>query len=326
MFSYKNALKFWDDFFFKPQPTESIAIFRIFWCLLIGSYFVLDLGNIETFYGTKAILSWTTVKLQFNYLHANLFQLFNAENSVVYFFMGIWGLSIFFSLIGFYTRTSLIVMLLCMTTFHQRNIWALSSSELLMRTITIFLICSPCGHSLSLDSLIGRRFPLFRRPKEWAPWALRLIQIQISVVYLWTVWQKLKGETWIDGTAVYYATRLDAMKNVSIPWLMDSMMFLKLATWGTLLVETALAIGLWCKEWRKPLLLAGVIFHLGIELMMSIPFFELEMIVLLFAFNCPHEVRGWIFVAKSKTKEVLENSPVYPDLKSKILWLMKESR
>jgi hypothetical protein len=325
MFSYKKLLNAWDTFFFKPQPTESIALFRIWWCLLIAAYFILDTGNIESFYGPKSILAWNTVKSQYNYFHASLFQIFNADVSVVYFFMAVWGISIFFALIGFYTRTSLIVMLICMTTFHQRNIWTLSSSELLMRTITIFLVCSPSGHSLSIDSLIGRKFKSFNLPKDWSPWALRLIQIQISVVYLWTVWHKLKGDTWLEGTAVYYATRLDSMKNVSIPWLMDSMLFLKMSTWGTLFVETALGIGLWFKEWRKPLILIGIVFHLGIELMMSIPFFELEMIILLFAFNCPQEVRIWIKSFKIKAVEILLNSPVYPDLKTKLIRIMKES-
>jgi hypothetical protein len=204
---------------------------------------------------------------------------------------GVYFLSLLFAIMGLYTRGSIIVVMICLTSFHQRNIWLLSSSELLVRLVTLLMIFSPCGHLFSIDTLISRKKNLEPNKKDWAPWVLRLIQIQLSVVYLWTVWHKLKGETWFEGTAVYYATRLESMKNFSIPLLLDWIPFIKLSTWLTLLVELALGTLIWFKEFRIPIIFLGIVFHLSIEYLMSIPFFEINMILILALFIPPEIVR-----------------------------------
>ena len=162
----------------------------------------------------------------------------------------------------------------------------------------ILLVCSPCGHSLSVDSYLGKTNPKFKKDRDWAPWALRLMQIQISVVYLCTVWQKLKGETWFDGTAVYYATRFESMKNLPVPYILDNLAILKMLTWGTLIIEVALGIFVWIKEFRIPIIILGILFHLGIEYTMCIPFFEWVMIISLLIYVTPLEARA--FFMKSK--------------------------
>lgn len=319
MFSYKNIFKVWDRFFFEEKPTEGLALFRIAWMSLIFFYFLLDLPNVVDFYGPHAIISLDTVREKFPFLHANLFHLFKPGYDVVYFIMTVYGISLLFSVCGLFTRGSLIIALFCMTSLHQRNIWLLSSSELLMRTITLLLIFSPCGHSLSLDSILGRYYPSFRRKGTWPVWSLRLIQIQISVIYLWTFWHKLKGETWIDGSAVYYATRLEYLTNSSLPWLLDSTFVLTLLTWGTLFVEFSLGTLVWIKEFRKPVIILGVFFHLGIEFVMSIPFFELYMITLLVNFFSPEELKAFVDKVKQTFVAGINESSMSVNLKERIL-------
>jgi hypothetical protein len=209
----------------------------------------------------------------------------------------VYGVSLLSALVGYRTKLSLTFMLVCMTTFHQRHIWFLSSSELLMRMTTFLLIFTPCHLSFSIDSYknsFSRNAPV---------WGQRLIQIQLSVVYLWTVWHKIKGDTWLDGSAVYYATRLDGLKNFPIPFLMDSFLFLKIATWGTLIFETALGALIWFKEFRRWLIGLGILFHLGIEYLMFIPFFEWLMIVLLLNFLTAQEIL--YIVGKIKSLRVM---------------------
>ena len=291
MLTIKNVVRHWDEFFFAQRPVEGIAFFRIFWMALIFCYFLFDLSNIDDFYGPHSILSLTTVKDRFSFIHANLFHLFTPGPRVTYAIIFVYGISLICSILGFQTRIALTLSLICMTSLHQRNIWLLSSSELLMRAITLLLIFSPCGEALSLDSLFKRSSGKFLGRRLKPVWVLRLIQVQVSVIYLWTFWHKLKGETWFDGSAVYYATRLEAMTNFTFPYLMDSLFILKMATWGTLVLEFSLGALIWVKEFRRPLILIGIFFHLGIEYFMSIPFFEWFMIALLFNFFTPEEFR-----------------------------------
>lgn len=318
MFSYKSFVNAWDNFFFAPKPVEGMAVFRIIWMTMLLLYFLFDLPNMTDFYGPHAIISLASTKTQFMFPHMNIFHMLGNSYDVLYIFMGIYGLAIVSALFGFYTKTSLLVVLVCLVSLHQRNIWLLSSSELLIRASTILLLCSPCGNALSLDSFFARKEgkPLVR---EWAPWAVRLIQIQLSVVYLWTVWHKLKGDTWFDGTALYYATRIEAMTNFPVPVLLDSMLFIKLSTWGTLAVEVALGVLVWFKEFRRPMIIIGLIFHLGIEYMMSIPFFEIVMMALLVNYYTPEEMRAFVLQMKESFSRQIRNSTLADNFKKKIL-------
>ena len=323
MLSVRSFIDSWNHFFFSPRPTEGMAVFRIIWCSILLAYFLLDLNNISDFYGPHAILSLKTIKGYFPALHANIFQFFGSSYEVVYGVLAIYGVALVMSILGLYTRASLIVVLIIMTSLHQRNIWLLSSSEVLMRVMTVLLVCSPCGHSLSIDSLLGRKFSEFRRDKEWAPWAWRLIQIQLSVVYVWTVWHKLKGDLWFDGTAVYYATRLENLKNFTLPYFLDALWFLKISTWGTLALELALGTLIWFKEFRRPLILGGILFHLGIEYMMSIPFFEIIMMALLLNFYTPEEYKDAVGSSRNKLISMLQSSKIRTAWKEKLLWAMQ---
>ena len=99
MRSIKDLLKSWDDFFFKPQPVESMAIFRILWCSLLFVAALFDLQNIQDFYGPHAILSLSTVKSQFQFLHLNIFHLFNGSYEFVYVLFGIYLLALASSMV-----------------------------------------------------------------------------------------------------------------------------------------------------------------------------------------------------------------------------------
>lgn len=312
-------MKALNKFFFEERPTEGIALFRIVWTALLFCYFLLDLSNIADFYGPHAIISHMTAEDGFPFLHISLFKLFKPTYEVAYGVMVVYGITLITSMIGLFTRGSLIIAFICMASLHQRNIWLLSSSEMLMRAIMILLICSPCGHSFSVDSLLGRYFENFRQKRTWPVWALRLIQIQISVVYLWTTWHKLKGDSWIDGTAVYYATRIEGLTNFPIPFLLDSPLFLKLATWGTLLIEFSLGSLIWVKKLRKPVIIIGVLFHLGIEYTMSIPFFELSMIVLLINFFTPEELKAFVLRIKEGFIAGIQDSTLATEIKEKLI-------
>lgn len=302
MISYKYILRYWDSFFFKSKPTEGIALFRIIWMSIIFMTFIFDISNMVDFYGPHALISIKTVKEQFMVPHMNIFHSIGVDYTTLKLFLLVYGLSIFAALIGFQTRKALILVTICMVSLHQRNIWLLSSAECLMRIVTILLVCSPCGQSLSFDAWWAKRKGL-PWTTQWSPWALRLIQIQVSVVYLWTAWHKLKGDTWLEGTAVYYATRIEMMINFPAPFLLDNILFLKLSTWGTLILEISLGTLIWIKELRKPLIIAGILFHLGIEYTMSLPFFEVIMVALLINYYSPEELKSFVDQIRDSAKQ-----------------------
>src|SRR5207245_9732155 len=84
------------------------------------------------------------------------------------------------------------------------------------------------------------------------PCAQRLIQIQVAVLSASTVGRKLLGPTWRDGTAVYSMSRLVEFERFPLPPLFDHLWAIRAATWGSLLVEAALATLVWVPRLRYP--------------------------------------------------------------------------
>src|SRR5439155_9574705 len=108
--------------------------------------------------------------------------------------------------VGLRTRVAGAVVFVAILSFERRDPFVFNAGDTLIRVMALYLLLAPSGASLSLDRLRRARDRFWEFPAR-APWALRLIQVQVSVIYLSTVWEKLQGETWRDGTAVSYALR-----------------------------------------------------------------------------------------------------------------------
>jgi hypothetical protein len=110
-------------------------------------------------------------------------------------------------------------------------------------------------------------------------WGLRLIQIQVAVMYAAAVWSKLQGAEWRDGTAASFAMRLPDLVRFPAPELVGrSLLAAEVATYGVLVVEAGLAIGIWHRRTRVPALLAGLVLHLSIDFTIRVGFFTLAVL------------------------------------------------
>jgi hypothetical protein len=271
----------WNNYFFIERDVDGISIFRILFGLLTLSTFFQDALYYKDFWGPNAIQSLETSMQNYRFPILNIFQYFNPlTDNIVLFFVLLLIASLVLFIAGYKTRIVSIVSFILLVSFNQRTINMLSSADLLIRIILLLMIFAPCGNKYSLDAYFARKKGKPLKDKA-SPWVHRLIQIQIAVVYVSTVIAKSHGETWLDGSAVYYASRLEDFVRFPVPLFLDWMWSIKLMTWGTLILEMALGTIIFIDEFRKPLIWIGIFFHLGIEYMMSIPTFEWLMIVCL---------------------------------------------
>src|SRR5918999_1006640 len=53
------------------------------------------------------------------------------------------------------------------------------------------------------------------------PWVLNsgdlLVQVQVTIIYIAAVWDKVRGTTWNDGTAVSYSLRIGDLERLPVP-------------------------------------------------------------------------------------------------------------
>jgi hypothetical protein len=119
-------------------------------------------------------------------------------------------------------------------------------------------------------------------------WALRLIQLQMSIIYLSAAWCKLLGETWRDGTALWIVSRSDDyFGRFWVPEVFFEPIFLQGLTLATLAIELLVPVTLWIPRLRVPSLIVATLFHLGIEYSMNLFLFQWIMLVGLLSFCSP---------------------------------------
>ena len=266
------------NYFFAEKPVEGIAFFRIMIGTIAFFVFLQDSIMMHDFWGPDAIQTPETSARNYSFPILNIFQYIKITNTILYTFVSIQLISLIFFTIGYKTKFFTIISIILMVSFNQRNINILSSSDLLLRILFMYMLFAPSANMFSVDSLIAKSkgSPLKR---DHTCWVHKLIQIQISVCYLSTVIMKLKGTTWLEGSAVYYATRLTDLTRFTLPLILDYKWTIMLITWSTIVIETSLGLLLLTKKMRKPLISLGILFHLGIEYLMSIPTFEWLMII-----------------------------------------------
>jgi hypothetical protein len=181
-------------------------------------------------------------------------------------------------LVGWHTRLASLVVAVLLIAVQRRDVYVLNSGDLLLRELALYLVVMPAGEVWSLDA---RR----RTARLRAPWGLRLLQLQVSALYLFSVTAKLHGTSWQNGTAVGKALQLDDLQRLVLPHaLAASVTVSALFTYGTLVVEALLVLGLWFPRTRWYAIAGGVAIHLGIEATLLIGWFSLTVISCYLAF------------------------------------------
>ena len=188
------------------------------------------------------------------------------------------GLAAVALIVGWRTRVASVVVAFLLVVLQRRDVYVLNSGDLLLRELALYVALMPAGETWSLDA---RR----RGTRLRAPWALRLLQLQVSLLYLFSVTAKLHGTSWQDGSAVGRALQLEDLQRFVVPQpLATSVTLSALLTYGTLVVEAFLVVGLWLPKTRAIAIAAGVGIHLGIEATLLIGWFSLTIISCYLAF------------------------------------------
>lgn len=287
-----RPLAAWNRFWFEPQPTSTLALVRIFFGLLM--------------------LLWTA------FLGPDLFRMFSRSGvapETPDFGPGTWGLlelapsdaalvTLWIAMliasaclmVGFRTRLAALVVFLGVLSFQRRDPWGFNSGDSLVRIVALYLVLAPAGVALSLDRLRRARDRFWEFPLR-APWALRLIQVQLSVLYFSTVWQKVRGANWNDGTAAAYSMRIEDLERFPVPGVIsDSLLISNVLTFSTLIVELSLGILIWNRALRPWVIAAGIGFHLSIDLTLRVGFFSWVIFACYVAF-VPHERATQVILA-----------------------------
>jgi hypothetical protein len=286
----------WRRFWFEPQASSTLALFRIAFGLLTIAWTLSLAPVLFTFYGPDGVAPGSSEKLSGDWgVLPN-----PASPAMLVLVFGVLLLGSIALTVGLYSRVAAIVVFVGVLSFEHANTLIGNSGDGLIRNLAFYLMLAPSGVALSLDR--------FRRAREdfWsfplvAPWALRLVQIQLSIGYLSAVWHKVQSDLWRRGTAVSYAMRLEDIHRFRIPgFITQSAMLTEALTFGTLALELSLAILVWNRAARPWVMTLGVLMHLTIDYSILIGFFSSAMFVTYLAFLRADTAARLILAARDK--------------------------
>ncbi len=311
--SVRAAVTAWDRFWFAPQSVSTLAVVRIAFALVVLAW-TASLGHdLFAFYSGNGLLpEQQDVQRVVGSGAWGPLGTFTSDTALVVTYVALFVAALLL-LLGLKTRIAAIVVFVGLMALTRRNIWVLDSGDPLLRSIAFFLALAPSGDALSLDRRLARRHGrvLEEFPRR-APWALRLLQIQLSVLYLAAVWAKVAGETWRDGTAVSYVLRIENLQRFPLPdAVTTSELLSNLLTFGTLAVELSLGLLVWNRKLRPWILLAGASLHIGIDYAIRVGFFSYAVLVLYIAFIPPETMERWLLALRSRLARV-RGAPAVP--------------
>lgn len=113
--------------------------------------------------------------------------------------------------------------------------------------------------------------------------AFRSIWLLICLMYAVAGIHKLTGEHWPSGDALFLISQFPEYTTNLVPPLANSW-WLKLLTWATLGYQLVFPVLIWIRRLRPPLLLVGVVFHLGIAVLVGVADFGFMLMAAYVAF------------------------------------------
>jgi len=196
-------------------------------------------------------------------------------------------------IVGWHTRIVVVIAAVGFISLGRRDIWALNGGDILVQVMAVYLCLMPSGRVWSLDARRDRKKKRVRGPV--AVWPVRVVQIQICVVYLATVIAKVPGSLWLDGSAVSYALRMqDVARLPVVDFVVHNGYIINALTWGTIAIELSVPLLVWFTVTRKPVLIAGAMLHIGIHSAIMVGPFSMAMLTGYVAFLTSAQATWWL--------------------------------
>jgi hypothetical protein len=284
----QNIRRAWARVWFQNSPTSPLELTRIGIGAALFLNYALATPYLFDFWGKEGLVPRALV--------------FDASSlswkqSVLFYITAPWQLIGFHALfllcaltlmLGWRTRWVKWLVLIGQLSYAHRDPVFVYGVDQILACLLLILCLAPIGHAISLDRVrevrAAKRINVESRPPNYSsPWAgacTRLMQIQMAIVLFFSALQKIRGNEWWNGDAIwlvfslqenYYRPFLDIL--ASHYWLVN------LATYGTILIEIGFPFLIWQRRSRPYMLAAAIFLHLNIAVFMGMPYFSFVMVM-----------------------------------------------
>ena len=213
-----NPVRTWNRFWFGPISARPLGVYRIVFGLFVLAHLAFISVDLDYWYTDAGLLQGDEARLAAGPLRFSPLQWVQDPFSVRCVVGGLAAVAVAFML-GWRTRIMGVLLYLGLLSLYHRNVSTNCGPDMLMMITSFYMMLSPCGAAYSLDARReARRRGTLAEPLI-IPWAQRLLQIQLCLIYFLTAAFKCNGSTWLGGTAVHYILFNHEVGQFNLEWL-----------------------------------------------------------------------------------------------------------
>ena len=277
----------WSWFWFQPSSTAPLDIVRIGIAAALLFHYGTGTPFLFDFWGDDG---WLPRGDALSYVDGPWMQ------SVFFYFTTKWQWVAFHAvflfccaalMLGWRTAWVKWIVLVGQISYDYRDMTIIYGAESITDCLLFILCLAPIGRTLSLDRVRGvraaKRGNLVAKPAvletPWAGACIRLMQIQMAVLFFYSGIDKIRWDEWWRGDAIWLVfTTYEFYNPLVLQLLARHYWLVNVATYGTLSIEIAYPFLIWQRLTRPYLLSAAIFLHLMFATLMGLVFFAFIMI------------------------------------------------
>ena len=290
-----NPIRAWNRFLFGPISARPLGAFRIIFGLILLGYLALMTVEFKLWYTAAGLLQGTEAREAAGPLRFSPLQ-YTDNPTIAYAVLAATAAAAVGLTLGWRTRVMSVLLYLGMLSLYHRNVSANGGPDAIPVLVSFYLMFCPSGAAYSLDALRAARKRGTIAEPLIVPWGVRLLQMQLCLIYFQSCVIKCQGPVWLNGTTVHYILFNREFGQCNMEWMAQYPLLINLMTHGALMIEFALAFWLWFRPTRRWTMLGGLLLHMGIRPLIVVPAFGEFMTAIYITFLAPDELQALIRV------------------------------
>ena len=279
-----TGIQSWNSFWFKPMDTLSVSCFRFCFCSVLLVMSLIRFFDIRLFFYESGLMNRSGVQAFQKMLNKEpVFDFLMLSDMWLNLLYLLFIVILFLMVLGLANRFVSAIAFVLHLIFLQRNPAIIFGADVIAGFWLFYLIFANAHKQIKWGHyFLNRRRGLVSDRVIKGDWlntmAIRFVQIQLCVIYMFSGMEKLKGQSWWEGTAIWEALSFYDFALVDFSFLLSWPLLSVGLTVFTVLFEVYFPVLVWYPKLRKIGLLAGLALHIGIALSLNIYFFSLIML------------------------------------------------
>jgi len=273
--------QWWNQFWFESASPAHWTLFRAaLGLVLLGGHLIRTL-DLELLYSESGIMPLHVMPelLDMKY-RWSLLTLF-PSTTALWIFNSLFLASLVTLTLGIFPRLSAIAAYVLHVSIIRRNMAPTYGFDL----IAIFFLLYLCLAEYKTSKRKWRN--------DLSSVGLRLVQLQVCIIYAYSGLDKARGPMWWAGESLWGVLANPQLTRFDFTFFAQWPLLVVIFTYSTLAWEIYFPVLVWSKTFKNFMLLFGVALHVGIALMINIPFFGLLMIVSYIVFLDNDVAKRW---------------------------------